>query len=91
MLHYNMKDFDEMASLANEIRKYFPKEADLAVIHFESSYSRLVSLLIVSMLWNYLEAEKIVADGLNSKADPLSNTRKWTPQDFLRYQHIMRN
>ena len=50
----------EMAKFAREVKDYFPKDPELALEHFQRSYSRLIALLIVSMTWNYLEAEKMV-------------------------------
>jgi len=86
-----MRDFDEMAYLAGEVRQFFPKEPDLALEYFQQSYTRLIALLIVSMTWNYLEAEKLLKDGLKPLDDPFEGARKWRPQDFLKYQHWIRN
>ena len=91
MLYYNMKDFDEMATFAKEVKHFFPNEPDLALEHFEQSYTHLISLLIVGMSWNYLEAEKILSEGLATLNDPFANTRKWRPQDMLSTQHKLRN
>ena len=55
-----MQDFDEMANLADKVKQFFPTEPDLALEYFQRTYSRLIALLIVSMTWNYLEAEKMV-------------------------------
>ena len=91
MLYYNMSDFDEMAKFAKEVKDYFPKDPELALEHFQRSYSRLIALLIVSMTWNYLEAEKMVTEGFRPLNDPFEGARAWKPQDYLKYQHWLRN
>lgn len=86
-----MQDFDEMAALAGEVKHLFPTEPDLALEHFQQSYSRLISLLLLGMSWNYLEAERLISEGFASLDDPFGNTRKWRPQDMLTNQHKLRN
>jgi hypothetical protein len=86
-----MKDFDDMATLAREVQQFFPNEPDLAMEHFQETYSHLISMLIVGMSWNYLEAERLLKNGLTSLNDPFANTRKWRPQDMLNNQHKLRN
>ncbi len=91
MLYYNMQDFDEMANLADKVKQFFPTEPDLALEYFQRTYSRLIALLIVSMTWNYLEAEKMVREGIRPTDDPFESAREWRPQDYLKYQHWIRN
>lgn len=91
MLYYTMKDFDDMSAFAAEVKQFFPTEPDVALEHFEKSYSHLISLLIVGMSWNYLEAERLLTEGLAAVNDPFTSTRKWRPQDILTNQHKLRN
>ena len=43
------------------------------------------------MTWNYLEAEKMVREGIRPTDDPFESAREWRPQDYLKYQHWIRN
>lgn len=88
-MYYNMQDFEEMAELANEIRRYYPQQPELAMRHFEQSYTRLISGLVLGMAWNYLEAEHILYTG--ERTHPLEATRKWESSDFAHYTKHHRN
>tara|TARA_Y100001938_G_C8099308_1_gene440388 strand:+ start:2415 stop:2669 length:255 start_codon:yes stop_codon:yes gene_type:complete len=84
-----MQDFEEMAQLAGEVRKFYPQEPELAMRHFEASYTRLISGLILGMAWNYLEAEHILFTG--ERTDPLQSARKWEAKDFTQFSRNHKN
>ena len=84
-----MQDFEEMAQLAGEVRKFFPDDPELAMKHFETGYSRLIAGLILGMAWNYLEAEHILFTG--DRTDPLHSSRKWEAKDFAQFSRNHKN
>ena len=86
---YNTQDFDEMEILSTEVAKFFPAEPELAVEHFESSYTHLISSLIVGMVWSYLEAKIILKTGL--RMDAYEACRKWRPTDYLKFSDYLKN
>jgi|LULN01.1.fsa_nt_gb hypothetical protein len=86
---YNTQDFDEMEILSTEVAKFFPAEPELAVEHFESSYTHLISSLIVGMVWSYLEAKIILKTGL--RMDAYEASRKWRPTDYLKFSDYLKN
>ena len=86
---YNIHDFDEMEILSEQVDQFFPAEPELAVRHFELSYSHLISSLIVGMVWSYLEAKVILKTGLRTTAYELS--RKWRPSDYIKFSEYLKN
>ena len=86
---YNTQDFDEMEMLSVQVEQFFPAEPELAIEHFELSYSHLISSLIVGMLWNYLEAKVILKTGLRTA--PFDTSRKWRPTDYLKFSEYLKN
>jgi hypothetical protein len=88
-MYYGMEDFEEMASLAEQVRKFYPREPVKALNQFMQTYSKLVAGLVLGMAWNYLEAENILHTG--RRIDPLESAREWEPNDFTKYQKSLRN
>ena len=88
-MYYSLSDFDELSKLATEAKPFFPSEPELAVEYFAQFYSHLISSLIVTNVWAYLEAEVILTTG--NRTDPFLASRKWRPTDFLNYQQKLRN
>ncbi len=86
---YSMDDFEELASLAGESRRYFPSDPDKAVENFSDRYTHLIACLIVTNVWAYLEAEMLLKTG--NRTDPLATTRKWKPSDFKLMQKHYKN
>ena len=86
---YSMEDFDELESLAGEARKYFPSDPEGAVDHFANTYTHLISCILVTNTWAYLEAEHIIHTG--NRADPLDASRKWKASDFKSIEKHYRN
>jgi len=86
---YNTQDFDEMEILSEQVAQFFPTEPELAVQHFEFSYSHLIASLIVGMVWSYLEAKVILKTGLRTTA--YDTSRKWRPTDYLKTSDYLRN
>ena len=86
---YNTQDFDEMEMLSVQVEQFFPAEPELAVEYFQSSYSHLISSLIVGMVWSYLEAKIILKTGL--RMDAYEASRKWRPADYLKFSEYLKN
>lgn len=88
---YNMDDFEELADLSGQCRKWYPKYPEEAVAYFIDAYqvSHLISTLIVVNVWSYLHAEHILLTG--DLLEPISNSRKWTEKDFTNIAKALRN
>ena len=57
-------NLEELKSLADQVREFYPLKPELAFNFFRISYPEIVSATMVSIVWGYMEYEAMMQTGL---------------------------